>query len=305
MVSSTTPRELVLRAVWHRSPPPDPDSATLAEALRLARRNQVEGVLCRAYPTHLAAELTEIVRQHEEFRRNLDAVSSLLRAAGVEPILIKAPPGLDYVYSNFDLVVGDDGWQAAIAALAGWAVRRSTHPLEQVTKLLMHPPVGPAAHLHRAVAWFDIPVVPTDRLRARAHATPDGDWLVPAPADELRIMLAHAVFQNMAIDLAELLTVHALSAEEETVRDARSEATREGWRRGFDDAWAVAESATARLGLGEDVRVPVRLPIARSLLAGAEHARGLHRSGRRKAAWREALLRVPLVLAKQRHLIRG
>ena len=292
-------RRLLAAVAWNGDPAPPADDATLAAAVALARRNQVEGRLAGAYPDRLAGELARVQRATAAFRCNLEQAAGRLQAAGVTPVLIKADPAEAYVYTNFDLVVGDDGWAAAVAALTPWGTRTSGHWLER-DKLLVHPADGPAAHLHRSVAWFEVPVVPTGRLRARALPSCDGAWSRPAPVDELRITCAHAVFQNLGFDLAELRGLRRQVADGELVEAARAEAAAEGWRRGFEAAVATATWAIGRLDQGRTVPLPVPLAVPASLAAGLEHAAHLAGSGRPALAGRELVLRGPLVAAKRR-----
>ncbi|MET8506949.1 lipopolysaccharide biosynthesis protein [Streptomyces sp. NPDC004787] len=299
---------LLVDAVWRGRPGPATD-AELLGALAVARRNQVEGVLARAYPERLAATRAEVAAATGLFRRNLTESTARLRAAGIPAVLIKADLSGDYVYGNFDLVVPTGCWRQAQRALAGWYVRRESYWLERSTKVLLDPASGPAAHLHTAVSWFGIPVVPTDRLftRARPAVSPDGHgadgagsaaWLVPCPADRLRIWLAHALFQNLALDLSELLALRELLSPA-VLAEARREAAREGWAGGGGRALAVAVDAMERLDRGEPVPLPVPLPVGTSLRVGAEHSGHLLGRGRVRTAAREASLRVPLVVAKR------
>ncbi len=271
------------------------DDAGLAAALREADRNQVQGLLARAYPQRLPGLVRAVDVATAQFRDNLAAVTARLRDAGVLPVLIKADPEGDYLYTNFDLVVGDQ-WDAARRALAGWYVRSSGHPLEP-DKVLLHPPSGPAAHLHRLVSWFGIPVVPAARLAARASSSPEG-WLQPADADQLRIWLAHAVFQNLAVDLSELLAIRPLLVPD-VVTEARHEARREGWQRAFDETLRTVDRAVARLDRGQDLPLPVPLRTSASIAVAREHVGHLRRTGQVAAARREAVLRGPLAVVKR------
>jgi len=153
------------------------------------------------------------------------------------------------------------------------------------------------------VSWFGVPVLRADRLLARAQRRPDG-CLGPAPADELRIWLAHALFQELMLTMSELFTVRGLLAPE-VVAEARAEAAGEGWVAGFDGVLTIARAAIARLDRGQPLRLPVPVPVTLSLRTGAEHARHLHLRGQTRAAAREAALRVPLVIAKRRRLLLG
>ncbi|MET7619742.1 lipopolysaccharide biosynthesis protein [Streptomyces sp. NPDC005408] len=288
---------LVTDAVWLRDVRPA-GAEQLRRALTVARRNQVEGRLARAYPGQLGDVLDEVNSATELFRRNLCQVTDRLRAAGIPTVLIKADLSGDYVYGNFDLVVHGDQWRAADAVLSDWYTHRERYWLERSSKVLLEPPLGPAAHLHTAVSWFGVPVVPTDRLFAGAVPCDGHGWLVPNPADRLRIWLAHGLFQNLTFDLSELLAVREL-LQPDVVAEAQREASREGWPDAGRAALASAAVAIGRLDCGQDVRLPLPLPVSTSLRAGAEHARHLLRQGQAGTAVREAALRVPLVLTKK------
>jgi O-antigen/teichoic acid export membrane protein len=287
---------LLIDAVW-RNEARHADEDQLRQALVLARRNQVEGLLARAYPEQLTDTLTEVNAETELFRRNLLEVTDRLLAAGMPTVLIKADLTGDYVYGNFDLVVPPGQRRAAETALAGWFTDRSRYWLERSSKVLLEPSSGPAAHLHSAVSWFGVPVIPTQRLFSRAVR--DDSLLVPNPADRLRIWLAHGLFQNLTLDLSELLAIRQL-LRPDVVAEARREAAREGWAAGCDGALALVAGTIDRLDSGEAVELPVRLPVRTSLPVGAEHACHLLRHGRPSVAVREAALRLPLIVTKLR-----
>lgn len=291
--------ELLVRAVWLETPPPVGGRDELEGAVEAAKRNHVEGRLARAYPELLSAELAWAGERTSAFRRNLAESTRRLLGAGVQAVLVKA--GDDYTYSNFDLVVGDDGWPRAIEALGGWGKRWSSHWAEP-GKLLVHPDTGPAAHLHREVSWFGVPVVANERLMSRSTRGDGETWWLPKPADELRITLAHAAFQNLSLDLSELLAIREL-LRPAIADEARAEAEHEGWTSGFEHLFATAVAAKRRLDAGEAISIPVPLPLPASVSVGFEHAAHLWRVGRRKLAAREAALRLPLVVAKRRRLL--
>lgn len=294
------PSRLLVEAVWRGKPRPTSDAA-LRRTLSFARDNQVEGRLARVYPQQLADVVAEVDTANELFRKNICKVTDRLHAAGIPTVFIKGHLATDHVCGDFDLVVPDGCWQAACDALEGWYVDRSTYWLERSTKVQLVPRHGPAVHLHTAVSWFGVPVMSTRRLFDRA--SPDGGaWLVPHPADELRIWLAHGLFQNLSLDLSELFALRDLLLPE-ILEEVRQEAAREGWLAGCDQALVVAVEAMRRLDHGMPIRLPVPLPAAVSLRVGAEHALHLLRNGRACVAAREAALRVPLVVTKRRRRV--
>ncbi|QGV78002.1 lipopolysaccharide biosynthesis protein [Streptomyces ficellus] len=295
---------LLTDAVWHglarRA-----DDQLLRRALVLAQRNRVAGRLARRYPDRLAGPLADADRANDRLRANLAAATGLLTAAGVPAVVIRADADGGHGRDDFDLVVPEDRWSAADRALTGWYRHRSRYWLERSTKVLLEPvDGGPAAHLHRTVSWYGVPVIPTGDLFARAvphHGDGDRDGgrrLVPDPADQLRIRLAHALFRNQTLDLSDLLAIRPLLTPGVTARAQRA-AEREGWPLALRAALTAATDAIERLDRGQTVRLPLPLPVPLSLRAGLEHAGGLLRSGRRGPAARELALRVPLVLAKK------
>ena len=296
-VKEKSEASLLTDAVW-RGTAPAATKPQLREALALARRNHVEGRLARAYPEQLSHVMAEVRTARGLFARNLAQVTGRLGEADIPAVLFKGDLPDDCVRNDFDLVVEERHWDGTFTALAGWYVHSSTYWLERTTKALLFPPVGPALHLHTGVSWFGVPVVPTEELLDRASGNGHG-CLSPAPVDELRIWLAHAMFQNLALDLSELFAVRDL-LRPDLIEAGREQATREGWRTGYDAAVAAARSAIDRLDGGAPLGLPVQLPLPLSLRAGAEHAYHMHLRGQHLAASRAAALRVALVAAKQR-----
>jgi len=294
----TSAASVVAAAVWHGLRVVEPGPA-LDAALRLARDNQVQGALARVYPEALAEELARVVEGNAEFRQRLGEAVGRLRQRGVDPVLIKCDPAADFVYSNFDLVVGHDGWAPALAALDGWTRATSRHSLEP-DKLIVHPAAGPAAHLHRHASWFGVVAIEAPRLRRRARRDEELGVLRPDPTDELRLLVAHAVFQNLAFDLAELLAIRHTLGEGADPQEARRRCAFDGWGRGFDTAFAVAQRAIEALDRHHPVALPVGLAPLPSLRDGATHAAHLALRGHGAMGLRELALRGPLVGAKLR-----
>jgi O-antigen/teichoic acid export membrane protein len=296
-VKEQTEASLLTDAVW-RGSAPVATKPQLRAALALARRNHVEGRLASAYPEQLSHVAAEVRIARGLFARNLAQVTSRLGAADIPAVLVKGDLPDDCVRNDFDLVVAERHWDGTFTALAGWYVHSSTYWLERTTKALLFAPVGPALHLHTGISWFGVPVVPTEELLGRADGNGHG-CLSPAPVDELRIWLAHAMFQNLALDLSELFAVRDL-LRPKLIEAGREAAAREGWRTGYDMAVDAARSAIDRLDGGAPLGLPVPLPLPLSLRAGAEHAYHMHLRGQHLAASRAAALRVALVAAKQR-----
>lgn len=295
--------QVLVRAAWTEDPVVDPSQELIDTAVVLAHRNEVAPLLVHAYADRLITEANALRAAVAAYHRNLVDACALLEDASVPTILIKALPMDEYIYSNFDLVVGEDGWDAAIAALDRWTTRTSAHPLER-TKLLLYPAEGPAVHLHRSVAWFDVPVVATSELRARARRPDGSPCLLPCAADALQILVAHAAFQNLSLTLGELRTYRDLATAGNVAEAARL-AREEGWARGFMHVTRAADRTIARLDALEPTALPAALPVLGSAAGGLEHAVHLARSGRLATALRELALRVPLIAAKRRAVYRA
>ena len=253
---------LLTDTVW-RGTAREASDAELRRALPLARRNRVEGRLARAYPEQLPRVLAEIRMASELFTRNLHQATDHLQHAGIPAVLIKGGLRGDYVCTGIDLVVSEQDWHSALTALAGWSnlagwsERSAVDQLERSTRALFRPPTGPGLCLHTGLSWFGVPVLPAGGLLARARRNGHG-VLVPTAADYLRIWLAHALYQGLALDLCLLLAVRDLMRPA-VVTDARAAASQEGWSASFDSALATAGGAIDLLDRGLPVDLPVPL----------------------------------------------
>ncbi|MEP7105924.1 MAG: hypothetical protein ABI838_08765 [Chloroflexota bacterium] len=303
----------MIAAAWHGQALPDVPDRVLALSQRLARRHMVERQLLGTYRARFPASAhRDIEAQAAMLSVNLGEAACRLRQAGVGAVLIKS--GLEAAgmnasggktgpiaaeYGDFDLVVGAEGWNAAWAALEGWGRRKPPHALEP-HKVLVEPERGPGAHLHRDAEWFGVQVIQARDLHARGRPLREpAGLLVPIPADELRLWVAHAVFQNLAFDLSEMLEIRRL-ADPEIVAEATELAAREGWGGAFTDALSRARRAIVELDAGYLPTLPVPLPPLPSLLHGWRHAAHLLGAGFGGSALREIALRPALIAAKQR-----
>ena len=302
-VAGTTPAAVLTAAAWKQQALDDVDESTLHAAQGLARDNQVEGLLARCYPERLAVAAATVAARTAAFRTNLSQAAALLLDVDVQAILIKADPTEDYEYSNFDLVVGRDGWKRALAALEG-VTRRATRDASEPNKLILHLAERPAIHLHAAVSWFNVPIIPLDKLRARATRKPGESWWTPDPVDSWRIIIAHAAFQNLAFDLRDLVELRKLLQTKAVMFEGLAQAKDEGWERGY---WLMLESALramVRLDASSPAPLPVATPVVAATKVAVEHSSQLWRDGRRTAALREAALRPALIVAKRRRRTR-
>jgi hypothetical protein len=258
-------------------------------------------------PTQLHTSGRSYSEREREYLSTLYEAGRRLALVGVEAIVIKS--GLEARalgaemelagagYGDIDLVVGEDGWNHALLALEEWGRVEGCGWLEP-NKRMLRLEHGPDVHLHRDAEWFGVVAISARDLR-RLSAPWQAGLLLPVREAALCVLLGHAVFQNLSFDLPDLLEVDWL-ADERTCATAERLTRNWGWGRAFAAALDVARSELRRVRSGQRPRLPVRLPISRSLRDGCTHAAYLASSGDRRAAIRELILRPALVTAKQR-----
>ncbi len=257
-VPNRSPVSLLTGVVWQGTVL-EASNGELSDALALARLNRVEGCLARAYPEQLVHVLADLRAADDLFTRYLHQVTGRLRWAGIPAVLIEDLRGA-HVCTSIDLMVSEQHWHKALGTVAGWCPYSIVDSLECSAKGVFYPATGPTLTLHTGYAPFGVPVLPADRLLARARRNPHG-ILIPAAADFLRLRLAGALFSDLALDLAALRTMRRLMRTE-VLTAARAEARREGWGPGFDMTLATAGGVMERLDRGDavDFPVPVRAP---------------------------------------------
>lgn len=292
---------VLIDAVWRGAARKATD-AELHQALVLARRNRVEGRLALAYPAQLPDVLAEARITAQLFARNLHQVASCLHRAGIPAVLVKVGLPGDHVGASIDLVIPEQHWRGALTALADWSVQSSTYQLEHSATALLYPSTGPGLHLHAGVSWFGVPAFPTRLLLARARKSRGGFFLIPAPADYLRIWLAQALFQNLTLDLSRLLAVCNL-LHPTVIRVARAEASREGWRADFDGALAAAGGAIDSLDGGLRVNLPVLMPVSQTLRISTEHPHHGRTTGLPSPADQDAALQELFAVAQRQRTV--
>jgi hypothetical protein len=250
---------LLTSAVWREAPLRGVE-AELRRALDLARQNRVEGRLARAFPRQLAGVLAEVRAADGLIRHCIQHAVDRLDRAGIPVVVIPAGAPGEHALTRADLIVSEEHWSRALASLAGWSVVDSVHRLGQSRTALLNLSAGPELYLHGDISWFGVPLLAARCLLDRAFPTHHG-LLVPAPADQLRLQLAQALFRNLVLDLAGLLEVTRM-LREDIIADARAEALLEGWSSGFDDALATVFAVIDRLDRGLPVTLPVPLPLS-------------------------------------------
>jgi hypothetical protein len=305
-ISRARARDVVVSAACRARALDGVPDALLDAARDLAAAQLVESRLVLAYADRLPAASAEWRRRRRGFDVALGELGGRLAGAGVEGVVIKSGleagrDGMDVVpaveYGDVDLVVGQDLWHPALKALRGWGAVEGCGRLEP-HKRMVRPRHGPAVHVHRHAEWFGVVAATAPQLRAVSTAFRPGLRL-PSPPAAICLVVAHAVFQNLAFDLAELLELRRLAAVASPA-SAASLAREWGWGDAFARGLTVAAEALRRLESGAPQSLPAPLPALPSLYDGWAHAARLARSGRRVESVRAALLRPALVLAKER-----
>ena len=272
----TTAMSLLIDAVW-RGTAREATEADLHQVLGLSRLNRVEGRLAHAYPEQLADVLAEVRVAGQLYTRNLHQAIDHLDHAAVLAVLIRDDMRGDHVHPSIDLVVSEQDWRGAVAALARWSEYCVLDEEERQTRALFHPITGPVVYLHTGPSWLGAPVLPASQLLARARRNADG-VREPGPADYLRIRVARAFYRDLALDLSLLLAVRNLMRPE-VFTAARSRASREGWLASFDDVLAAATNAIADLDRGLQVSFPLPLPAASNEDPAARRLNGDNSNG--------------------------
>ena len=221
--------------------------------------------------------LAEVRIAGELYTRNLLQAVDHLQNAGIPAVLIKSGLRGDHVSTSIDLVVSEQDGRGALSALADWSVDSIVDRLEYSSRAAFYPRTGPVLYLHTGLSSLGISTLPTRRLLGRACRNRYG-VLVPVATDYLRIRLAQALSQDLALDLSLLLAVRKLMRPG-IIKVARGEASREGWVGSFDRALATTRCVMADLDRG----LPVDLPVPPGAWTAEDEDRSKETGNGRKA----------------------
>jgi thymidylate kinase len=175
--------------------------------------------------------------EQEALRRELAPVCAGLRAEGIEPILFKTPGGIPYRSSNVDLLVRPGQFARAAAALERAGHIRLPHYRED-HKLLFHRfrsgRSTVSVHLHEAVSWGRVMVLPGDGVAAAARPSPEGFFHVASAVDLAMATLAHSLYETDQVRLNDLRLLRLCAAEAGFSWDeVEGRAGAAGWRAGL------------------------------------------------------------------------
>jgi hypothetical protein len=233
--------------------PPLAPAQALDEAalLKLLRRNKVSllpasrcgnpalrDILAREpFASYLAAEETS----YAQARREYATIRAAFARAGIADVLIKSAgiaPSFPHLSDNVDDLVAPQHIPAARVALRhlGYVeLRTLEEPRKFFFKRFAAGQQVAAHHLHEHVGWavsfLDEPLV---FQRARPAAD-DAALLIPHPNDAFLITTAHALYENKAFKLGDLVKVrHCLRTGELDWQHTRDLAGSKGWLDGLN-----------------------------------------------------------------------
>ncbi len=191
-----------------------------------------------------SARRAELLREYEQ-------VVTILGAEGIRPILFKSPGGLPYLSSNFDALVRPARMCDAAAALARAGHLRFPHYREPHKLLFRRFSEGRSVicmHLHSAVSWGRVMILPGDDVADRSPAGQQGPCRVAAPEDLFLTTLAHALYETDQIRLADLRIVrHCVSGAGFDWDVVLGRAASQGWSEGLGSIITIVASAEKAL----------------------------------------------------------
>ncbi len=227
-----------------------------ASLLKLLQRNKVSLLPARQYggatwrglltqepfASYLAAE----EQAYRQARQEYATIRSAFARAGIADVLIKSAgiaPSFPHLSDNVDDLVAATlvpGARSALRRLGYVELRTLEEPRKFFFKRFEAGKQVAAHHLHEHVGWA-VSFLDEPLLLQRARPAPDdGDLLIPHPEDAFLITTAHALYENKAFKLGDLVKVrHCLRSGELAWPRMRGLAERKGWLDGLDIIVAV------------------------------------------------------------------
>lgn len=189
----------------------------------------------------LAAYLAADLESYAHVRQEYALVRSAFQDAGVPDVLIKSAglaPSFPHRSGNVDDLVPAGRVAAARAALLSLGyveLRNLEEPRKFFFKRFVAGEEVAAHHLHEHVGWA-VSFLDEELIFARARgAADDADLLIPHPEDALLITTAHALYENKAFKLADLVKArHALRLGHIDWERLRMLAALSGWLDGLN-----------------------------------------------------------------------
>lgn len=260
------------------------DEALLGSLPAFWRANKVPMLsLRRSSPEHpiwdapavaaaLEAEASSFAGQRAEF----ELVRRAWEGAGIRPMFIKAvgiPPSFPHTSDNLDAYIPPAQGPAArriLRELGYVELRNIEEPNKYLFKRFRAGDEVCAVHLHLRLEW-SVSFLFEDRAWERRRIAPDDASLsIPSLEDALLITLAHALYENKALKLGDVMRVHHCLEHALDWEYIWHTARSKGWAFGLAfallahdkiDRWLYAEPAlpeAERRRAAETLRGPLR-----------------------------------------------
>ncbi len=231
------------------------EASSALDLVSLLRQNQVpllslQPVLSDAEegpfgePTRLSSEtfLQAVREDHsvfDEVHGHFVELAEEWDRSGVECICFKSAgvaPSFPYTSENFDILVRPGTEQIARRVLLGLGyveLRNIEEPQKWLFRLFEAGRSRSAIHVHTRVGWGQGFMIEPEIWNRRRQSTDDRWTWVPGPDDVVLINTAHAVFENKAISLHDLLKVRAACRDGVDWEYIDYVANRRGWLKGL------------------------------------------------------------------------
>jgi len=196
--------------------------------------------------TSTQQDMREVLQREEVAFAALRAEYEIVRAGwlaeGIEGMLLKAvglPPAFPHTSDNLDVYIPPaqgDAARQVLRRLGYVEMRHLEEPNKYLFKRFRAGQEVCAVHMHLRLEW-SVSFLPEAQVWARRRPAADEPALaIPAPEDALLITLAHALYENKALKLGDVVRVNhclqAVSGQRSAVSDQRSAIS--GWRSGDD-----------------------------------------------------------------------
>lgn len=233
--SPKSPAESVVSPEWERlvSLPADNwllgDEIDLGRLLKLAHANELllwlgarlRDVGIAPLPGHYEALYRRDARRARQSQRFMAKILPRFEAAGLPLLTMKTFLSFPYADSNVDVIAVKSTELRRYRHLLhemGYRRRRNLADLREPRKEMYVAPDTdtPLLHLHQALSWNGVVYLNVEQVWAQ-HRIRRIDGInvpIPAVADEILIMAAHAIFENKYVSLHELHYLQDLTAQE-------------------------------------------------------------------------------------------
>jgi thymidylate kinase len=189
----------------------------------------------------------------DESRGHYAELVALWESAGVQAMCFKSAglsPSFPYTSENYDILIRAGDEVAARSALADLGYVELCN-IEEPQKWLFRKFVAGrsvcAIHLHTRVGWGQGFMVDTDIWRYARLAPDDEHVWIPGPSDVALINVAHALYENKAFSLHDLIKIRHAFANGVDLEYLAFVARTRGWQAGLGFGLAMVSELEQRL----------------------------------------------------------